>query len=128
VTPDQEELLGKARESLEAARLLLSGGFPGFAVSRAYYAMFYVAQAFLEGEGLAFSKHSAVIAAFGKHLVKSGRLPAEFHRYLLDALEARHEGDYSPTSSITKEIAMEHLDRAERFLKLSVKLIANISV
>lgn len=127
MTPDQEELLGKARESLEASRLLLSGGFPGFAVSRAYYAMFYVAQAFLEGEGLAFSKHSAVIAAFGKYLVKQGKLPSEFHRYLLDALEARHEGDYAPISSITKEAAIEYLDRAERFLKFGISILGEIS-
>lgn len=126
MTPDQEELLGKAGESLEAARLLLSGGFPGFAASRAY-AMFYIAQAFLEGEGLAFSKHSAVIAAFGKYLVKQGKLPSEFHRYLLDALEARHEGDYAPISSITTEAAREHLDRAERFLKFGISILGKTS-
>lgn len=123
MTPDQEELLGKAKESLNAARLLLSGGFPGFAASRAYYAMFYMAQAFLEGEGLAFSKHSAVIAAFGQHLVKSGRVPAEFHRYLLDALEARHEGDYAPVSSISTEAAREHLERASKFIHLGESLL-----
>ncbi len=123
MTQDQEELLEKAKESLEAARLLLAGGFPGFATSRAYYSMFYVAQAFLEGEGLAFSKHSAVIAAFGKHLVKSGKVPAEFHRYLLDALEARHEGDYAPISSITEEVAGEQVERAEKFLELAEALI-----
>ena len=37
--------------------------------------MFYMAQALLEGEGLAFSKHSAVIAALGRYFVKTGRLP-----------------------------------------------------
>lgn len=124
MTPDQEDLLGKAKESLEAARLLLAGGHPGFAASRAYYSMFYVAQAFLEGEGLAFSKHSAVIAAFGKHLVKSGKVPAEFHRFLLDAFEARHEGDYAPISSINFETAKEHVERAERFLKLGISLMS----
>jgi uncharacterized protein (UPF0332 family) len=127
VTPDQEELLSKAAESLKAAHLLLEGGFPGFAASRAYYAMFYVAQAFLEGEGLAFSKHSAVIAALGKHLVKSGKIPAEFHRYLLDALEARHEGDYAPVSSITYQTAREHVERAEKFLSLAINLIGKIT-
>jgi uncharacterized protein (UPF0332 family) len=44
--------------------------------------MFYVAQAFLLGDGLAFSKHSAVISAFGQHFTKTGRAPADFHRYL----------------------------------------------
>ena len=38
--------------------MLLQGAYPDFAASRVYYAMFYIAQAFLEGEGLAFSKHS----------------------------------------------------------------------
>ena len=53
-----------------AAQLLNDQGFHDFATSRAYYAMFYVAEALLLGEGLTFSKHSAVIAAFGKSFVK----------------------------------------------------------
>jgi uncharacterized protein (UPF0332 family) len=64
LTEDQQELLEKARNSLAAAKWLLEGAYPDFAASRVYYAMFYIAQAFLEGEGMAFSKHSAVIAAF----------------------------------------------------------------
>jgi len=89
MTSDQRELLIKAHESIEAAKLLLQAGFPGFAVARAYYAMFYIAQAFLEGEGLSYSKHSAVIAAFGQQFTHVGKVPIEFHRYLLDAMEAR---------------------------------------
>jgi uncharacterized protein (UPF0332 family) len=82
VTEDQLALLENARDSITAARLLLGGGFPGFAASRAYYAMFYVAEAFLEGEGLSFSKHSGVIAAFGQHFAHTGKVPIEFHRHL----------------------------------------------
>ncbi len=123
MSPDQEELLLKARESIKASSLLLEGGFPGFAISRAYYAMFYMAQALLEGEGLAFSKHSAVIAALGRYFVKSGRLPDVCHRYLLDAFEARHEGDYAPVSTLTIEAAQEHLDRAEKFMAFAVALL-----
>ena len=48
MTEDQRELLEEARDSIAAARLLLDGGFPGYAASRAYYAMFYVAEALLE--------------------------------------------------------------------------------
>ncbi len=36
--------------------------------------MLYAAQALLLGEGLSFSKHSAVIAAIGKRFVKTGVL------------------------------------------------------
>jgi uncharacterized protein (UPF0332 family) len=78
----------------------------------------------LEGDGLAFSKHSAVIAAFGKHWVKSGRVPAEYHRYVLNAWEASHEGDYAPVSKITLETAQEHVEHAAAFLALAKSLIA----
>lgn len=128
MSPDQEELLHKAQESIDAARLLLRGRFPAFAVSRAYYAMFYAIQALLEGEGLAFSKHSAVISAFGKHFVKSGRVVAQFHRYILDAWEARHEGDYAPVSKITSDAAKEHVEHAAKFLEMAKSLMASNKV
>jgi len=54
--PEQAALVRKARDSVRAARLLHNGNLYDFAISRAYYAMFYVAEALLLGEGLAFSK------------------------------------------------------------------------
>ncbi len=47
MTPEQQGLLDKALRSLQAARGLNATGFAEFAASRAYYAMFYVAEAFL---------------------------------------------------------------------------------
>ncbi|MFG6099119.1 HEPN domain-containing protein [Leptothoe sp. ISB3NOV94-8A] len=85
MTDEQRELLLKAQQSLEAAQLLLSKNFADYATSRAYYSMFYVAQAFLEGKGMAFSKHSAVIAAFGREFAKTQQVPVKFHRYLIEA-------------------------------------------
>jgi uncharacterized protein (UPF0332 family) len=127
MTPDQEELLTKAQQSLEAAKLLLEGGFPGFAASRAYYAMFYVAQAFLEGEGLSYSKHSAVIAAFGQHFACEGRIPVEFHRYLIDAMAARQDADYAQFSAIDRVAAQKHIDHAAQFIAEAARLINTVS-
>jgi uncharacterized protein (UPF0332 family) len=59
MNPEQQRLLEKAERSLRAAVELNQKGFAEFAASRGYYAMFYIATAFLEGEGLAYSKHSA---------------------------------------------------------------------
>jgi uncharacterized protein (UPF0332 family) len=81
--PEQQGLLLQARKSLAAAKLLHKEGYHSFAASRAYYTMFYVAEAFLLGKGLAFSKHSDVHAAFGEHFVKTGAVPSEFHQYLI---------------------------------------------
>ena len=89
--------------------------------------MFYVAEAFLEGEELAFSKHSAVIAAFGQHFAHAGKVPAEFHRYLLDAQELRHTGDYGPRERVTREQAVEQIARTEQFLQAAEQLIGPIA-
>ncbi len=42
MTPDEQAILNKAKENLEAAELLLDQGFAGIAASRTYYAMFYL--------------------------------------------------------------------------------------
>lgn len=126
MTEDQRELLEEARGSLSAAKLLLDGGYPGYAASRTYYAMFYVAEAFLEGEEMSFSKHSAVIAAFGRHFAHAGKVPVEFHRFLLEAQELRHRGDYGESRTVTPEQAHEQIVRAEQFLELAERLIGPI--
>ena len=52
---EQEFLVQKAQDSLRAAKILAGENLPDFAASRAYYAMFYIAEAFLVGENLSFS-------------------------------------------------------------------------
>ena len=99
------------------------GTYPDFAAFRVYYAMFYVAQAFLEGEGLAFSKHSAVIAAFGQHFARTGKVPVEFHRFLLAAQDLRHSGDYGPPHAVRLDQAREQIAHGEAFLVLAEHLI-----
>ena len=59
MTERQLNLPGKARRKLAASKALLAQGFAEDAVSRAYYTMFYLAEAFLDGEGLAFTSHAA---------------------------------------------------------------------
>lgn len=69
-TPDVADLVLKADRSLAAAEHLCASGFPDFAVSRAYYAMFYAAEALLLDQDLSFPKHSTVISAFGQRFVR----------------------------------------------------------
>jgi uncharacterized protein (UPF0332 family) len=72
LTPEQEALLRKAHATYQGARLLADHGLYDAAVSRAYYVMFYIAQACLLGDGLTFSKHSAVIGEFGHRFANTG--------------------------------------------------------
>jgi uncharacterized protein (UPF0332 family) len=125
VKPEQAALLRKARQSLRGARVLAYQELLyDFAVSRAYYVMFYAAEAFLLEDGLAFSKHSAVIAAFGERFAKTGRVPAEFHRYLLDGEDRRNSGDYGLGPGLSRADADEQIARAERFIDLVERLLS----
>lgn len=119
MTPEQKILLDKAVRSLQAARELNKTGFSEFAASRAYYAMFYVATAFLEGEGLSYARHSAVIAAFGQRFTRTRRIPVEYHRYLIDAERIRLRGDYDLEPNISEAKAEELIYRADEIINFA---------
>ena len=123
MTDEQQKLLQKAQKSLATAKLLLANGYPEYAISRAYYTMFYIAEAFLEGENLSFSKHSAVIAAFGREFAKPQRISSEFHRFLIEAQALRTTSDYGQLNAVTMDQATEQIDRAEQFLAMAIQEI-----
>lgn len=98
---------------------MLELGLPGLAASRAYYVMFYIAQAFLLEEGLAFSKHQGTIGGFGKEVCMTGRVPVEFHRYIIEAFDYRSEADYEKPHTVAPEVAQEQINRAAMFIELA---------
>ncbi len=110
-------LMDKAKESLEVAKELLHGGHEDFAASRAYYAMFYVAEALLLQLGQSYSKHSQVIAAFGREFSKTGSLDPKFHRWLIDAQDLRNIGDYAIGTHVPREKAEAVCTWAEEFIQ-----------
>ncbi|MEA5550812.1 HEPN domain-containing protein [Anabaena cylindrica UHCC 0172] len=116
---EQQFLVQKAEDSLRAAKILTSENLHDFAASRAYYAMFYIAEAFLVGENLSFSKHSAVISKFGEIFARTGKIDPKFHRYLIDAEQIRLKGDYDRSERLNAEDAKLLIDRCEEFLKLA---------
>lgn len=123
MNPHQRALLDKARRSLLAARRLAADGDLDFAVSRAYYAMFYMAQAFLLSRDLRFGKHSAVIAAFGQQFAKDDEVLREFHHGLIEAQEARNASDYQVGLNLSQDDVRAQLDRTERFLQLAERTL-----
>ena len=124
MTPEQDALLRKAQVSLDAARLLASQRFYDFAVSRAYYTMLYTTEALLLEDNLAFSKHSAVIAAFGQNFAKTERAPQKFHRFLIQGMDSRNVGDYDINSHLSAADATEQIARAEEFLAFAQELLS----
>lgn len=110
-------LLDKAHQSTEAAQSLLADNYVDFSASRAYYAMFYAMEALLLTKNLSFSKHSAVIAAFGKEYIKSGILDARFHRAVIDAFDLRNTGDYGTMHAVSAELASQTIQNARELIQ-----------
>jgi uncharacterized protein (UPF0332 family) len=85
--------LSRSRTEVDAARLLATSGFHAQAVSRAYYAAFYAAEAALMVVGVSRSKHSGVLSAVGRQLVRDGDLPADVGRTLHTLFDLRNAVD-----------------------------------
>lgn len=98
-----ELLLAKAERYIRSAQVLAEDGDLDSAASRLYYAMFYVAEALLAALGVAYSSHSAVLAAYGQHFAKTRLLDPRFHRALLEAFSQRQLGDYAVSSGLTDD-------------------------
>jgi len=114
---DISELIEKAKESLDAAKSLFDNGFYDFSVGRSYYAMFYTAEAVLLTKNLAFSKHSAVIAAFGKEFVKPAILPKKLREYMVSAFDMRQLGDYGAPGSVSEARAQSLIEETKEVIE-----------
>ena len=105
-----EDLLARAHQELDAASLLATGGFGAQAISRAYFAAFYAAEAALLRVGETRSKHAGVIAAFGQVVVRqAGPFAMDDARLLRSLFERRNEADYAhapvPADEVTQAIS-----------------------
>ena len=113
----QLALIRKAQESLRASQVLQTEALYDFAASRAYYTMFYITEVFLLGEGLTFSSHSAVISTFGQRFARTGKVPVEFHRWLINAAAKRTRGDYETDVPVSNEESLEMIERSQVFIE-----------
>ena len=94
MTGGKDDLLARSGTELAAAKVLAEAGFGAQAVSRAYYAAFYAAEAALLELGETRSRHSGVIAAFIQRVLAEGGDPGA-GRLLRSLFDRRGQADYS---------------------------------
>jgi len=107
--------LARASQALATARLVMEHQDYITVVNRSYYAIFYAANAMLTTKGLERSEHSAVIAAFRQHFVKTGEVAPELSHFYGEALDERQAGDYE-LEPLDAETAERNLEHAEQFV------------
>lgn len=119
------QLLDRALDAIEAADILLTNDKVDIAAGRAYYAMFYTAEALLNEKGFSFGKHGNVIAAYGQHFAKTGELDPKFHRWLLNSFDQRQIGDYAFDPNVEKEVVVQMISQADEFLKAAKEYLGD---
>lgn len=123
MTPDAEKLMEKAGQALVVIKELLTLNFYADAVSKAYYAMFYAAQALLLDSGIKRVKHSAVISALGQYFAKTGKLEPKYHKMIINAQQDREIADYDIYKIITQKLAEKRQTEAAEFVAEIRKLL-----
>ena len=111
-----QRYLDKSGRALAAAESLLADGYSSDAASKAYYAMFYAAQAALRNHGVEVIKHSAVESFFGQHFAKTGQVDPRYHRMLIRARKLRETADYSVEEEVSDTVAGQTLEEGKAFV------------
>ena len=113
-----QSLIEKAHRYLRSAKLLIQDGDYDSAVSRSYYAMFYLAEAALLKNKMVFSSHKAVISAFGQYFIKTGVFDKWMGRELNRVFGERQLGDYESNFPISEDNAIQTFENARKFVDL----------
>ncbi|HLF74978.1 MAG TPA: HEPN domain-containing protein [Anaerolineales bacterium] len=119
-----QQLFARAADAIEAADILLTNDKTDIAAGRAYYAMFYTAEALLNEKEFKFGKHGNVIGAYGQHFAKTGELDPKFHRWLLTAFDQRQIGDYVFDPNVEKSVVVQMIIQAQEFLEAAKKYLS----
>lgn len=119
----EKDLLEKANENLEAARLLFDAGLHNASANRAYYAAFHAAIAALSAAGIRMdnTNHKNVQARFSSELIRRRKVYSRsLSPLLMDMQETRNKADYQP-ASISKKKAERQLNKAIQFVKAVIQ-------
>lgn len=108
--------LDAAHEALAGGQFNLDGGYYAIAVNRAYYAVFYAANALLATKGLARGKHSGTISAFRQSFIKPGLIEPEYSDIYGSLMDDRHVSDYDMETEIEPERAESDVQSARKFV------------
>jgi uncharacterized protein (UPF0332 family) len=118
-----DSLLKKAQKYLRSAAVLFEMEDYDSTVSRAYFSMFYAAQAALLKETRALSSRQGIRSAFIDRFVKNGPLPTRAADVLERASELQEMGDYAYNFAVEQSDAEFILAESEAFVNSLANMI-----
>ena len=120
---DIQDLFDKAQVYLRSAAVLLELEDFASCASRAYFAMFYAAQAALLADGEKVPGRQSLRAAFQKRFVDGGQVPALAGESFERAGDLQERADYStaPLAQVDVEDCLQHAEAFVNSLERQVQ-------
>lgn len=106
----------RAKECLDAAKLLLEAGDYKSAANRSYYAVFHAMRSVLALDGIDMKHHSGIISEFRRLYIKTGTLDKSLSPIISELFNIRQDSDYDDFFVISKAEVIEQIANAEAFL------------
>lgn len=117
-------LYRKAQKFLQSAAVLFELEDFDSCASRAYFAMFFAAQAVLLQEGVTVSSRQGIRSAFVEAFVESGRLPDRAGAAFMQAADLQEVADYAQHFAVDEAAAERVLQESEAFVHTMARLLA----
>jgi len=121
-----EYRLEKSLECIKASELMLENSLYSDSINRSYYSIFHAVRALLALEFVDRKKHSAVIAYFQEHYIKTGIFNKRFSDIIQFAFNVRQLSDYRDFYVFARKDAAEQLDNARYFYEGILNYIKNL--
>ena len=106
----------RAKECLEAAKLLLESGDYKSAANRSYYAVFHAMRSVLAFDEIDMKHHSGIMSEFRRLYIKTGILDKSLSPIISELFNIRQDSDYDDFFVISKAEVIEQIENAETFL------------
>lgn len=127
--PEEKKALSNARfsrakECLDAAKLLLDAGDYKSATNRSYYAIFHAMRSVLAFDGIDMRHHSGIMSEFRRLYIKTGILDRSLSPIISVLFNIRQESDYDDFFVISKAEVAEQIANAEIFLNAILQFLS----
>lgn len=125
--PESQLALEKPADSLSDADFNLADGRITAAVNRAYYGMYYCLCALFFSENTSTKTHKGAQQRFYDLFIRTERFPVITAKWISDAYNLRQLGDYDFESTISDDTALQLVQYAHQFYKLTDQYLTNYS-
>jgi uncharacterized protein (UPF0332 family) len=119
--------INKAHEAIKEAKYCADGEMYILAISRLYYACYYISSALLLKFGYECGTHKGVKTMLNRHFVTTGKLDSNIAKTLSILFESRQSGDYDDFILYDENDYIDLEPKAIEFVDTLESLIASNS-